>query len=277
MADDAEDVLELEPDMEVEEAEPEELDDDSGDDVEDEDSDEGEEPEALIGFDDEEAAPASENDNKTIREMRKAMREKDRRLAELERAQAPQKVEVGEKPTLESCEYDEDKFEAALTSFHQRKAQAEAQEREAEERQANEAKVWEGYKATYDANKAELGVSDFDDAEEEVFASLSEQHVSLLMASGEKSAALVYALSKSPTKLAEFSKLNLLQAALMAGRLEGNLKMTKRKLPEPDRPVRGNAAPASADKQLAKLEAEAERTGDRTKLIAYRAKLKSKA
>jgi hypothetical protein len=51
----------------------------------------------------------------------------------------------------------------------------------------------------------------------------------------------------------------------------------KRKAPAPDRAQSGSGAmPIDSDKQLEKLEAEAEKTGDRTKLIAYKKKLKAK-
>ena len=51
----------------------------------------------------------------------------------------------------------------------------------------------------------------------------------------------------------------------------------KRKAPAPDRPSSGAARmPGGVDKQLEKLETEAERTGDRTAVIAYRKKLKAR-
>jgi hypothetical protein len=45
--------------------------------------------------------------------------------------------------------------------------------------------------------------------------------------------------------------------------------------PAPDTPVRGKViAAGSADKMLDKLEKEAERTGDRSKVIAHKAAMK---
>lgn len=274
MAERREDVLELGPEDEIEEIEEagEDEQPEGGEEAESEDEAEDEESEAEIPTFGEEAAPASEGESSVIREMRRKLREKERRIAELESGQQPKRIEVGEKPTLESCEYDEERFETALTDWHQRKAKADEQERQEQERAEKEREVWQQRAKAYEANKTALNVSDYEDAEGEVFTTLSEQTQALIMMT-EKPAALVYALSRNPAKLEELSKLDLARAAMLIGKLEDKLQMTKRKLPNPDRPVRGNAAPASADKELARLEAEAERTGDRTKVIRYKRRL----
>ena len=279
MADEAEDVLDLEEDqvLEDDELDREDEDDEAGEDgTSDEDDDPSEPEEPFIGFEGDEAAPASEGDSSVIRELRKANREQQKRIAELERGQAPVAIEVGEKPTLESCEYDEDRFEKEITAYHDRKAKAEQQDAEAKKRKEAEAKQWEGRVAAFEADKAKLGVSDFDDAEAEVQAALPPTHLAVLLRT-KKPAALVYALARSPARLKELSELEPLEAAMALGKLEDKLKMGTRKAPQPDRPVRGNAAPANADKELARLEKEAERTGNRSKVIAYRKKLNSKA
>jgi hypothetical protein len=62
----------------------------------------------------------------------------------------------------------------------------------------------------------------------------------------------------------------------MLGRLETKVKMEKRpKLPDPDRPVNGRPG-LSGDKELKRLEREAERTGDRTALIRHRKQMQAK-
>lgn len=273
MADDAEDVLELEDEAPEVEAKSEERDGESDPPADDET--EGDEPEVtVIGFEgDEDAAPASEGESSVIRELRRREREKDRRIRELE-ARIPQapKVELGPEPSLESCEYDEDRFKVEWREWNARKAQAERVEQEAKERAETAEKAWAATVQAFEAEKTALGVSDFDDAEGEVQAKLPPQVQGLLLKSG-KGAALVYALGRSPEKLEALSKLPLDEAAMMIGELRGKLKMEKRKIPAPDRKVTGTAPSASADKKLARLEEEAGRTGDRTKLIRYRKSL----
>lgn len=275
MADEAEDVLELDDELEIDEIEG-----DAEPDQDDEvpEPDEDDEGETFIGFEGEEedeAAPASESESSVIRELRRANREAQRRIAELERGNAPKPVELGPKPTLESCEYDEERFEAALTDWHAQKSKVEAQEREAEEaRKATQAE-WEARAKAYEADKSALGVAGYDEAEAEVFSVLPREIQALILRT-DKPAALVFALHRSPAKLETLSKLNLADAALQLGEWKAGLKVTKRKTPNPDRPITGKSAASSA-KTLERLEREAARTGDRTELIRYRKQMNAKA
>jgi hypothetical protein len=61
----------------------------------------------------------------------------------------------------------------------------------------------------------------------------------------------------------------------MLGSLEKDIKVTKRNAPAADTAVRGSTASAAlpaSDKELERLEKEADRTNDRSKVIAYRRK-----
>lgn len=259
MADEAEDVLELDDALEIDEiegdAEPEQDDEAASD-------DEDGEGETFIGFEGEEqdeAAPASESESSVIRELRRANREAQRRIAELERGNAPKPVELGPKPTLESCEYDEERFEAALTDWHAQKSKVEAQVREAEEaRKATQAE-WEARAKAYEADKSALGVAGYDEAEAEVFSVLPREIQALILRT-DKPAALVFALHRSPAKLETLSKLNLADAALQLGEWKAGLKVMKRKTPNPDRPITGKASNAGGN--LERLLAKARKTGD---------------
>lgn len=272
-------VLELGPDdeLDTEDApEPENQDDEPGEEAEEQELEEGGDAETEIPSFGEEAAPAPESDNSVIRELRAKYREVVRENAELKRGAKPAKIEVGEKPTLESCEYDEERFETALDAWKGRKAQAEQQDREQQQRTEREREAWTERAKAYEDDKQRIAVSDYDDAEAAVFDTLPEPVQALIMLTG-KPAALIYALSRTPAKLEELSKLDLARAAMMIGKLEDKLTVTKRALPDPDRPVRGNARPATADKELARLEKEAARTGDRTEVVRYKRKLKAQA
>lgn len=270
MADEAEDVLELDEELEVEtETEGEKPEQDDEVDPPKDDDDE----ETVIGFEGEqEVAPASESDdNSVIRELRKANREQAKRLAELEQAAKPKPVEVGEKPTLESCDYDEERFEAELTDWHQRKARSEAQKAAAAKADEARQAEWADKVQTYDATKASLGVANYDEAEATVFDSLPQQTRALLFRKPEKTPALVVALSKSPAKLEELSKLELADAAIRIGELYAEVKVEKRRKAkaQPDRGIQGKTS-AGADKTLERLEREAAKTGDRTEVIRYK-------
>lgn len=270
MADDADEVLELDEVQEVTEDDGPE-----GDDAEEQD---GEEPkgETFIGFEGEEAAPASDEESSVIRELRRKLRDKDRELSDFRRGAQPERIEVGEKPTLESCDYDEERFEADLDAWKDRKAKADERERQVQQRRQVQEEAERSLRAGYEADKAKLGIEDFDEREGEVFAALPPDYDKLLLHSG-KAAELIIALSNSPAKLEALSKTTPLEAAMMVGELRSKLQMRTRQAPQPDRPVRGNAPPANADKELARLEKEADRTGDRTALINYKRKLRDRA
>ena len=273
MADDAEDILELEDGDVIEEQ-----DEATPPDVDAETDEDGEDEETFIRFegeDEDEAAPASESESSVIREMRRKLRETERELNNLRKGQAqPAKIEVGPKPTLESCDYDEEAFENRLDAWKAQKAKADAQEAEAEQAEERQRTEWTETVKTYQTAKAELALPGYDDAEAEVFSVLHQQVQALILRQKTAAPALVYALSRSPAKLEELSKLNLADAAVMVGELKAKVKVEKRpKLPNPDKAVVGRTSNASGDKELKRLEREAERTGDRTALIRYRRQL----
>lgn len=259
MADDTEEVLELDGDLELEVADDEQPDGEVTD----------EEAEEVYGFGDEGAAPAPEGESSVIRDLRKANRELAKKVSAFERNSRPQPVEIGPKPTLESSGYDEERFEADLLEWSAQKAKADRAEQEARERVEAERKSWEGIKTAYEQDKAALKVSGYADAEEEVFAALPEQHQALLMKSG-KGAQLVVALSRNPEKLQALSEMNLADAAMEIGELRGKLQMTKRPALSPERRVTGNTGTGGGltDKRLAQLKAKAQQTGDYTEYYA---------
>ena len=272
MADDAEDVLELTPDTEIED-----LDGDAQTDGEV--NDEGGE-EIAIGFSDEEAAPASEGDSSVIRDLRKANRVLATEVSALRRANPPQTIELGDKPTLASCGFEDAVFEAEFEQWQSRKAQADRQTAELESRKEVLTQRNTALAETYKAGKVALRVSDFDDAESLVSDALPHETMAILLRKANP--ALVYALAKSPTKRAALAKFDpqteLPEVAFFIGELGAKLTMDTRKPLSPERRVTGSAGFAgSTDKELARLEKEAERTGDRTKLGAHRRKLRDQA
>lgn len=227
----------------------------------------------LIGFDDEEIP--SEPENATMKQMREALREKDRLLREA-RARVP-KVEVGEKPTLESCDFDEDRYDQAIDAWKARKAQAEAEQAPIASRSQEAEQDFGVEMVEYNQQKTKLGRPDFDVAETLVTDRLDPVQQSVLVLASKSKAALVYALGKSPERLEALASItNPIKLAIAVSDLERSLKVqARRKSPEPEPRMRGGT-PTASSKKLDELEAEAERTGDRTKLIAARKAAKQK-
>jgi hypothetical protein len=268
-------------DDEVLELEDEQIVEDEGDEPEaeaDSETDEGDELEIVFG--DEEAAPASgERESSVIRELRAAIRERDKALAEARKATAPKVIDPGPKPTLESCGYDEEAFETALDEWKGAKAKAAEAEAEAEAVQRRAAEQWQADLNTYQAQKTALRVGDFEDSESAVLSAFSPAQQAVVVKASVNSAQMIYALGKRTERLEALSKIDdPIKLAAEIARLEGTMKVSsKRKAPEPDTPLRGNARVSeTADKTLERLEREADKTGDRTKVIAYKRSLKAK-
>src|SRR5436190_14117042 len=271
------DELELTPDMEVDDAEADEAEDETPAD-EDEPDDEGEE-ETVVGFDDEPEAEGAD-DTPVIRWMRERVKELNRENAELRKGTVERQVqELGPKPTLADLDYDEDKYDAALDEWKERKRTIEEVETSREAQTRAVEREWQQDLQGYQAKRDALAVPDFEDAAEIVKSALSFPQQAVLIKAAHDPAAFVYGLARSDARLAELAKINdPIKLAATIARMEGGLKVVKRrKAPAPDRPVKGSSKlPGGTDKQLEKLEAEAQNTGNRTAVIAYRKKLAAK-
>lgn len=274
MADAAED-LELEPlveEPEIEEAEPPE--------TPEAETPEGDEDELVVSFDGEGDAPphSEERDSDLVNRLRRELRERDRRLKVFEDQKRAPKIEVGEKPTIEGCEYDTDRFEREFEAWTQRKAEAARQEAEQRKSQQVQVDAWNARVATVSEQIAALKAKDFPHALEEVKSAFSEAQQVVIMRAPKNSAQVIYALGKHPAKAAELAKIvDPIELAAELARLEGKLTVTAQKKPPPPEQIVRGSAPLSAqtDKHLERLEKDAERTGDRTKVVAYKRQLKA--
>lgn len=242
------------------------------------------EDEFEISFGDE-AAPASQGDGSDlVRHLRSEIRKRDEELAVHRRAQPPQPqtIEVGPKPTLESCDYDGEKFEAELDAWKERKAKADNAAAEANRANQAEQEKFQARLDAYNGGKTALKAKDFDVAEAAVMSGLSPIQQAVALKAASEPAKLVYALGRHPQKLAELAKLSdPIEFAVALTKLEGQLKVTQRGRtpPDPDTAPRGSA-PISGnrpDPALERLEREAARTGDRTKVVQYKRQQREKA
>jgi hypothetical protein len=253
-----------------------------GDDIDatDPDGDGDGEEETVIGFDDADEDADKEGDSSVIRSLRRQLRESKTTIREMQ-AKTPvaEPIKVGPKPTLADCNYDEEAYETALDTWKADKAKVEEQTAavEQENRQAQEA--WNADLNRYAEQKAKIGVPDYEDAESIVISALNPMQQAVIVKAADNPAAFAYALSKSPSKLTELAKQqDPIKLAVAVAKMEGAVKVVKRKKgPAIDKPVSGSGSmPGGTDKQLEKLEKEAERTGNRTDLINYRKKLEAR-
>jgi hypothetical protein len=242
------------------------------------------EPELVVTIGEE--APASEEDEADspdlVNKLRKLNREKDRQLRELRNSKAatpvtsdtPAAAAPVPRPTMEECNFEEDIFAEKLTAWNEQQAQAKAAEqKKADEQKAAQAE-WDAKLAAYNKQKASLKVANYEDAEDAVRTTFSQIQQSILIDAAKNAAHVVAALGTNPTQLKKLASITSpVKFAYALAELETQLKVTPRKAPPPPEHVVRGSAPVSAgkgDAQLAKLEAEAERTGDRSKVIAFR-------
>lgn len=255
----------------------------------------GDEGELDFQFGDE-VSPASDASQEQqsapqwVKELRQNYVASQRRIRELEaQQQGVQKQEqpvqvptLGPKPKLEQFDYDEGKFDQALEQWYEDKRKVDAAQAE-QERNANARRqmVADREKA-YATEAAALRIKNFRELEDEVVTALTPEQQGILLLGAEKPALLVAALGRFPNKLKALAEIkDPVRFAFRAGQLEKEIKL--------NRPTASKAAPEArvsssagvsaggSERKLEQLRAEADKTGDYTRVHAYRRQLKAQA
>lgn len=246
-----------------------------------EEGDESEGDEDVIQIGNEEP-PASEEEKaapKWVKDLRERQKQLARENAELKaklgagQPAAQGKPELPAKPKLADFDYDEEKFEQARDAWDAKKREHDSWE--ANQRQAQEAqqKAAQAVHENYATAKKALKVKDYQEAEDEAVAALDVVQQGIVLKGAANPALIVYALGKNPKKLQELASIkDPVKFAVAVGKLETEVKVTKRTStkPAPETTVRGNSSTPASKATLERLEAEADRTGDRSKVIAYK-------
>ena len=215
---------------------------------------------------------------KNHRETQRQLREANEKLAAVSGAEL-KPAALGEKPTLESCDYDASKFESELTSWHQRKLAADEEARKRQDDEKTAKAAWQAKLDAYGQAKAKLKVKDVDEVEAVVQEVLSTTQQGVILQGAENPALLVYALGKNPKKAKELAAIkDPVKFAFAVAKLETQLKVTTRKAPAPEEKISGSGPiSGSVDSQLARLRSDAEKTGDYTKVNEYKRQKKKAA
>jgi hypothetical protein len=242
-----------------------------------------EEVEVTIG---EEKAPEEDATKapEWVRELRKSHRELQRENKELKAKLTTEPkpvVQLGKKPTLEDFDYDADKFEVALTGWFEKKRQADQEEEARQNEVKTQSQAWQAKLDNYGKLKTDLKakVKDFDEAEAEVQNHLSVNQQAVILKVAIDPALMVAALGKD---LGELKKIAAIQDPLefsaALARLEGKMKVTPKKpITEPERAITGSGRiSGTVDSHLEHLREEAAKTGDFSKVMAYKRQKQSK-
>jgi hypothetical protein len=251
---------------------------DQDDQHEDDEQADGESDEVVVSIG-EEAPPPDEHAQAPswVKELRKANREKDKRIRDLEAKLSTttekKPVALGAKPKLEDYDYDADKFESALADWFERKRQVDAQAEQAKHAEQAQQRAWQEKLDGYGKAKAELKVRDFEDAEAVATELFNVTQQGVVLQGADNPALVIYALGKNPKKAAELAKIeDPVKFAFAVAKLEKELKVTNRKAaPAPERMVSSTGRVSGAvDSTLERLRAEAEKTGNYTKVHQYK-------
>lgn len=241
----------------------------------------GEDGEPVVLFGDEpvDGEPAEEPD--LVKHLRRELRDRERRLAQAAKAPAQQEADivVGERPKIEDFDYDTEAHDKALDEYEARKdAKREQDERRAKAKRDSEA-AWEKVKTTYATKKAALPFADKDRVEAAAFEALPAMHQAVIAKVATDPALFIYAAGKSPARLDQLAAIDdPLVLAATIGKMGATLTMKKRSTaPQPEKIARGGVVQQGTDKTLARLEAAAEKSGDRTELQRYKRQQAAKA
>ena len=214
-----------------------------------------------------------------VRELRKANREKERKIRELEAklnatATETKPVVLGPKPTLESCDYDSDEYENKLADWYERKREADSAEAESAAQRDAEAQAWQDKLASYEKAKASLKVRDYEDAEAFALDTFNVTQQGIVIQGSDNPALIIYALGKNTKRAKELASItDPVKFAFAVAKLETQLKVSNRKAAaSPERTIAsgGTRLSGAVDSTLERLRAEAEKSGDYTKVLQYK-------
>lgn len=240
-----------------------------------EDTGEDEEESVVVGFGDDTEDDVEEVDNSgAMNTLRKAYRKSQKEVKELKKAQV--KTEelpaLGAEPTLEDCDFDPEAYRDKLRAYDKEKRKHQELEQDVKSKEEARQKAWTDRLGEYEKGLAVFDEDVAEDAHDAVKAALSEEQQTYLVSGfGEQAATLVVGLGSDDTRLSELAKItDPLKFIIAATELKLAMKVTKRKpKTSPETRVTGHGAGAVGDKTLEKLEKEADKTGDRSKIQAF--------
>lgn len=239
--------------------------------------------ETVIAFADEGEEIDPAQDTPLVKKLREQLREaqkKAHRASPSADASDPEPV-IPAEPNADSLGWDIDKLEAANKEYLKACREHAAWEvREAERKAAHE-RIQNEQAKRIEQQRNGLGVSDYEARAALVKERLTEQQLAVLIEGADNPARIIYALGRSETRLDELAGMaSLAKFAARLGQMEKEIRVTKRSPPAPESRVSGGNASVAiggTDKELERLEREADRTGDRTKIIQYKRQLKQRA
>ncbi|EBA9123820.1 phage capsid protein [Salmonella enterica] len=187
---------------------------------------------------------------KENRELRRQLEEALAKPAEQQPTQT-QTDAIPPKPTLESCDYDEQAFETALTDWHEKKSRAEQQKQQQQHQQQEVIQRFQQRLEKHNERATRLPVKDYRETEEIVRRELPAiQQEILIHAADEGSELIAYALGKNQQlRQRVAAETDPIRAAFLLGQISKQVSLAPnpKKAPKPEPEVRGGGADAKQD------------------------------
>lgn len=226
--------------------------------------------------------PEAQPHGEAVRNLRARLKELEAEKKALEAKVQPQQEleELGAKPKLADFDFDDDKFEAAILEWNERKRKIEAKASEREELQRKQDEAWKARLSFYEESKSKLGVADYDDAEATLSEVLSpgfpgltapDIRMNIIKGGAKDPSLLIYALAKRPEKAKALAEIeDPVQFAWEASRIEATMKVNRKQPPTPERMPSGKKGGATIDAAYDRALEKALKTGDATELRKIR-------
>ena len=214
-----------------------------------------------------------------VKDLRKEARQLRRENKRLKQSQSSAQADEGPKdpgnrPRLSDYDHDEEEHEKALDAWYQKKLAYDEQKKTTERKQADEQRQFQEKIDRYNEQKNAIGFDDFEDVENVVDSEFDNMQIGVLLTLSDNPAALKYAIGSDDDLLDRLSSISdPIKFAHEIGKLESGKKSmsrTRKASTKPERAVSNTASSGSYSNKLKQLEAEAERTGDRTALIQFK-------
>lgn len=264
--------------LEVESEEPSTATQETPEDVVTDEAEEIVEEEDVVYFGDKppEVEVEQHSNPELVTELRGLLREQKRENKKLRKAQVKpeETAPLRARPTLKDLDYNEDKYDKDLDAWYGEKAAHDQTEATAKAEADERNNAFQERRGQYEESRKSFDPSKIADAESIVMEKFSPMQQDVLVeALGERAAPLIVGLSSSTKHLDELaSEKSLIRFAVKLARLEADMKVAPRKRPKtsPETRVTGSAPSQAGDTTLEKLRDEAARTGDSTKVLAYK-------
>lgn len=190
-------------------------------------------------------------DFKTIQRENKELRKQLEQQPTGDGAELPANLTLPEKPTLETCDFDDARFEKELANWYEKKSHTENAEKQKIQQQQEYQQRFNQRLEAHKQRAAKLPVKDYQEAEEIVRSELPDIQKELIIhCADEGSELLAYGLGKSKAiRQRIIAEKDPLRAAYLLGQISQQVKLApkpkKNISPEPE--VKGGAANAKSD------------------------------